>query len=40
MSFTIIIYHHIDSAIVIYDCNGSGQDYKTMVQANLALAWA
>jgi hypothetical protein len=29
-SFTIVIYIRNDSMIVIYDCNDSGQNYKTI----------
>jgi hypothetical protein len=36
--FTIVIYNHNDRTIVIYDHNDSGQYYKTMILANLALA--
>ncbi len=39
-SFTVVIYNHNDSTIVIYHRNDSGQYYKTMIVANLALAWS
>jgi hypothetical protein len=35
--FTIVIYHHNDGAIRIYDCNYKGQYYKAMILANSAL---
>ncbi len=33
----IIIYNHNDSMIVFYDCNDSGQYFKTVIVANFAL---
>jgi hypothetical protein len=36
--FTIIIYNYNDSMIIIYNHNDSGQYYKAMILANLALA--
>ncbi len=34
--FTILIYNHNDSMIIIYDRNDSGEYYKAMILVNLA----